>query len=108
MKSLLDQFRRLWDQFSLAQRVTLSLAAAGVVGAMAALVMWAQKPDMKLLYGKLGEKEAAEVVASLETQGIKYQLGAGGGSIYVPSDRVHRVRMDLAAKGIPGGEGVGF
>ena len=108
MKSLFDQFHRLWGQFSAAQRVTLGLAATGVFVAMAALVMWAQKPDMKLLYGKLGEKEASEVVASLESQGIKYQIGAGGTSIYVPSDRVHRVRMDLAAKGIPGGEGVGF
>ncbi len=108
MKSLLDQFQRLWSQFGAAQRITLSLAAIGVVVAMFALVLWAQRPDMKLLYGRLGEKEASEVVASLEAQGVKYELGAGGGSIYVPSDRVHRIRMDLAAKGIPGGEGVGF
>src|SRR5882757_962207 len=108
MKSLLEQFRRLWSQFSAPQRITLSLAAAAVIVAMVALVMWAQRPEMKLLYGKLGEKEASEVVASLEAQGVKYQIGAGGGSIYVPSDRVHRIRMDLAAKGIPGGEGVGF
>ncbi len=108
MKLLLEQFRNLWSQFGPAQRITLSLAAVGVLVAMAALVMWAQRPDMKLLYGRLGEKEAAEVVASLEAQGVKYEIGAGGGSIYVPSDRVHRIRMDLAAKGIPGGEGVGF
>lgn len=108
MKVMLDQFRRLWGQFGAAQRITLSLAAAGVLIAMVALVTWAQRPDMKLLYGRLGEKEAAAVVASLEAQGVKYEIGAGGGSIYVPSDRVHRLRMDLAAKGIPGGEGVGF
>lgn len=108
MKSLLLQFRRLWAQFGVAQRVTLGLAATAVIVAMVGLVVWAQKPDMKLLYGRLGEKEASEVVASLEAQGIKYEIGAGGGAIYVPSNRVYRVRMDLAAKGIPGGEGVGF
>ena len=108
MKALLENFRRLWGQFGATQRITLSIAAAGVLVAMIALVMWAQRPDMKLLYGRLGEKEASEVVASLEAQGVKYELGAGGGAIYVPSDRVYRIRMDLAAKGIPGGEGVGF
>src|ERR1700722_19838604 len=108
MKSLIDQFRRLWSQFSAAQRVTISLAALGVVAGMIALVVWSQRPSMQLLYGRLGEKEAAEVVASLEAQGVKYQIGPAGNSIYVPSDRVHRIRMDLAAKGIPGGEGVGF
>jgi len=108
MKSLLDQFRRLWGQFSVAQRLTLGLGTVLVFSAMAALVMWAQHPEMKLLYGRLGDKEASEVIASLEAQGIKYQIGPGAGSIYVPADRVHRVRMDLATKGIPGGEGVGF
>lgn len=108
MKSLFEEIVRLWKQFTPVQRVTLSVAAAGVLVGMVALVMWAERPDMKLLYGKLGEKEAAEVVASLEQQGVKYQIGAGGTSIYVPADRVHRIRMDLAAKGIPGGEGVGF
>ena len=108
MKSLFDQFLRLWNQFTTAQRVTISLAAFGVVAGMIALVAWSQRPSMQLLYGRLGEKEAAEVVASLEAQGVKYQIGPTGNSIYVPSDRVHRIRMDLAAKGIPGGEGVGF
>ena len=108
MKSLIDQFRRLWSEFSPAQRVTISLAALGVVAGMIALVVWSQRPSMQLLYGRLGEKEAAEVAASLDAQGVKYQIGPAGNSIYVPSDRVHRIRMDLAAKGIPGGEGVGF
>ncbi|MEN9841943.1 MAG: hypothetical protein RL376_1743, partial [Verrucomicrobiota bacterium] len=35
-------------------------------------------------------------------------VSQGGGTIYVPADQVHRLRMDLAAKGLPGGEGVGF
>lgn len=108
MKSFLEQFTRLWGQFSIAQRVTMGLGAAGVLVAMVALVMWAQRPDMKLLYGRLGEKEAAEVVAALEASGVKYEIGAGGGSIYVQSDKVHRIRMDLATKGLPGKDGVGF
>ncbi len=30
------------------------------------------------------------------------------GTILVPSDKVHQMRMQLASKGIPRGEGVGF
>jgi flagellar M-ring protein FliF len=108
MKSLIEQFSRLWGQFGAPQRITLGLGIVGVVVAMTALVMWSRQPDFKLLYGRLGEKDAADVVAALEAQGIKYQIGGGGNSIYVPADKVYRVRMDLAAKGVPGGEGVGF
>jgi flagellar M-ring protein FliF len=63
---------------------------------------------MKLLYGKLGEKEASEVVQVLEEQNIPFQIGAGGSSIYVQSKDVYRVRMDLASKGLPKTGGVGF
>ena len=72
------------------------------------MLYWAQRPDMKLLYGRLGEKEASEVVQALEEQNIKFELGGGGTSIYVPAKDVYRVRMDLAAKGLPNSDGVGF
>ena len=35
-------------------------------------------------------------------------LGRAGGTISVPADKVHLMRMQLAAKGIPRGDGVGF
>ena len=39
---------------------------------------------------------------------IPYQVGRNGGSILVPADKVYQVRMQMASKGIPRGEGVGF
>jgi flagellar M-ring protein FliF len=45
-------------------------------------------------------------VAALDESKIPYQVR--GGSIYVPSDKVYQVRMQMAGKGIPRGEGVGF
>ncbi len=99
---------RLWRQLGLNQRITLGASALAVVGAVIALLVWAQRPDMKLLYGRLGEKEAAEVVSALQTQGIPFELGAGGTSIYVPSNQVYKVRMDLASKGLPAADGIGF
>jgi flagellar M-ring protein FliF len=63
---------------------------------------------MALLYGRLSTKEIASVIASVQELGIKHELGAGGTSVYVPSDQVHKIRLSLASKGIPSGEGVGF
>jgi flagellar M-ring protein FliF len=106
MKTFLHQFSTLWGQLGLNQRVTLAIAALGVVGGMIALVMWSGRPQMQLLYGRLGEKEMSEVVAVLQEQSVKYEMGSG--SIYVPSEQVHKLRMALAQKGVPAGEGVGF
>ncbi len=106
MKNFLQQLRTLWSQLGINQRVSLVLAALAVVGAMTGLVFWSGRPQMQLLYGRLGEKEMSEVVSVLQEQNVKYEMGSG--AIYVPSESVHKLRMALAQKGVPAGEGVGF
>jgi flagellar M-ring protein FliF len=106
MKTFFQQLSTLWSQLGINQRVSLGVAALAVIGGMIALVVWSGRPQMQLLYGRLGEKELGEVAAVLQEQGVKYELG--NGSVYVPSEQVHKLRMALAQKGVPAGEGVGF
>jgi len=108
MKAFLQSLASLWKQLGLNQRVSLVLAAGVVAAGLAALVVWSRRPDYVLLYGRLGEKDAASIISQLETQSIPHRIAAGGGAVYVPSDQVYRLRMDLAAKGLPSGDGVGF
>jgi flagellar M-ring protein FliF len=108
MKSLMQQLLGLWRQLGLNQRITIAVAASVVLGGMIALVAWSHRPQMQLLYGRLADKDISEISAMLQEQSIKYEIGSGGSSIYVPSDQVHKIRMDLAAKGVPAGDGVGF
>ena len=108
MKEYLQQLRKLWAQLGINQRVSLGIAVLAVIGGMAALFLWARQPSMQLLYGRLAEKDVSEVVAAVQAANIRYELGAGGNSIYVPAGEVHKLRMQLAGKGIPSGEGVGF
>src|SRR5689334_22129849 len=108
MKSFFEQMQRIWGHLGLNQRITLSIAAAGVLGGMVGLVWWAHRPSMQLLYGRLGDKDVSEIAAAVQEQGVQYQVGNGGTSIYVPADQVHKLRIVLASKGIPAGEGVGY
>ncbi len=108
MKEYLKQIRNLWSQLGINQRVSLALAILAVIGGMTALFLWARKPNMQLLYGRLAQKDAAEVVAAVQAAGVTYEIGGGGNSVYVPAGEVHKLRMTLAGKGIPSGEGIGF
>ena len=108
MNQFFQQITKIWSELGKTHRIIVAASTVGVLLGIGGLLYWAQKPDMKLLYGKLGEKEASEVVQVLEEQNIPYQLGAGGSSIYVSSKDVYRVRMDLASKGLPNTDGVGF
>ena len=108
MKDILNQLVSIWKQLGVNQRATIILTVLGVAGGLSALVVFSNRPQMQLLYGRLGEKDVSEVITAVQEQGVAYQLGAGGSAVYVPSDQVHRLRMLMASKGVPAGDGVGF
>lgn len=110
MNDFIKQMTRLWNQLALSQRITIGVAILAVLAAMAWLVIWSSRPPMQLLYGKLNEKDIGEVIAAVQAEGLKYEVGSGStsGSVYVPADHVHQLRAKLAGKGVPSGDGVGF
>jgi flagellar M-ring protein FliF len=108
MKSFLASLLGLWKELGINQRVSLTVAAVAVVAGLTVLTLWSRRPDYQLLFGRLSEKDAASIVTSLQGEGIPHRVSAGGSAVYVPSEHVHRLRMDLASKGLPSGEGVGF
>jgi flagellar M-ring protein FliF len=101
-----QQLQGIWKQLGLNQRISIFMATAVVFIGLGAMAFWSSHPDFALLYGKLDDGEAAKIIAALDESKIPYQIR--GGSIYVPSDKVYQVRMQMAGKGIPRGEGVGF
>lgn len=108
LRQLLHQLLETWKQLGLNQRVSLVLGAGVVLAGLLGLTIWSSRPDYVLLYGKLDDAEAAKVIAALDDAKVPYQTGRGGASIHIPADKVYQVRAQLAAKGIPRGEGVGF
>jgi len=108
MKNFASSLLALWQQLGLNQRVSLVVASLAVIGGMVAVVLWSRRPDMQLLYARLSEKDAAAIISELQTRSIPVQVSAGGTAVSVPSDQVYKLRMDLAGKGLPSGDGVGF
>ena len=108
MKPFLDSFLRVWREFTVGQKTSIFLAAFLVLGGLVAAAVWSSQPDYQLLYGRLAQKDAAIIISSLQAQNVKYRTSTDGSSVFVPAANIHRLRMDLASKGLPSGEGVGF
>jgi flagellar M-ring protein FliF len=108
MKNFVQSLFSLWKQLGLNQRVSLIVASVAVAGGLIAVMVWSKRPDYQLLYARLGEKDAGAVISYLQSQNIPHQITAGGSAVQVPSNLVYKLRMDLATKGIPSGDGVGF
>lgn len=106
MNRALSQLHQFWQALGLNQRVSVVLSLVFVAVGMAALLMWSGRPRLALLYGNLDQEEMAEVVSAVQEQGVAYEVH--GSSVMVPQDQVYTLRMQLAAKGLPRGGGVGF
>ena len=110
MPRFLRQLLDLWKQLGLNQRISLSLAALAVVAVMAGVLVWSSRPDLQPLNlgGPLDPKDAGAIIAALDERGVQYQITGGGSTILVPRDRVYKLRMELAEKGMFAGGTVGF
>jgi flagellar M-ring protein FliF len=108
MKNFANSLLALWKQFGINQRVSLVVTALAVAAGLAGVVLWSQRPDYQMLYTRLGDKDAASIIGYLEAQNIPHQVTPDGTGVSVPSSQVYKLRMDLAAKGLPSGDGVGF
>lgn len=94
--------------FTSGQRAMLGLALLGTfVGGMLFL-RWSGSPEMAPLYSNLEAADAAQITDALDSQGVDYQLRNGGATILVPRSRVHDVRLDLSADGLPSAGSPGY
>src|SRR5262245_57877871 len=76
----------------------LLIGVAAAVAAGVGVVLWTKEPTYQLLYGNLGQQDAAQIAQALETSGIPYKLDGTTGQITVPAERVHDARLQLAGQ----------
>ncbi len=63
---------------------------------------------LALLYTELDTQDSGQIVQKLEAMKVPYQVDANGSLIRVPSDQVGKLRMMMAADGLPKGGSIGY
>lgn len=110
-----DYFRRLrteaqsfYGGLSQGRKVLLGVFLLGFLVVLATIVIWSQQPQWSTLYGELSTRDAGQITQYLKEQDIPYRLeNAGlGTAIQVPEDRVHDIRLQMAAVDLPREGGV--
>ena len=95
-------------QSPLGNNMALGAGIALVISLMAAVWMWGQKPEYRILLSNYSDRDGGSIIALLQQMNVPYQFAEGGGAILVPADRVHDARLKLAAQGLPKAGNVGF
>lgn len=102
----MEQMRATWSGLGLRNQLIAAVAVIGVFGALLALSRTALAPDFALLYSGLEPAAAGEVVANLEQRGVAHEVRGNG--IYVDRAQQDRLRIALAAEGLPAAGGAGY
>ncbi len=83
--------------------VTLAL-----IGFFAFLIVHVSQPTMGVLFSDLSASDAGAIQKELDARGIKTETRDDGATILVAKSEIAKARMELAAKSLPTGGGVGY
>lgn len=89
-------------------RIGLIIGMVALLALTIATLWWVMTPRQQLLFGNMNERDAAEVVASLNEWKVPHTITDGGAGITVAADQVYDTRMRLVSAGVPRGGHVGF
>ena len=92
-----------WTRIPPQQLLALMLVVATAIALMVGGWMWSTAPEYKVLFSNLSDKDGGAVIAALQQGNVPYKFAEGGGALLVPSERVHDLRLKLAAQGLPKG-----
>lgn len=94
-----SQIQEFFGVMNSAQKVMFGLLLSLVIIISGAIFFWAQQDEQVLLFGNLNPDNANAIVQKLDEKNIDYEISNGGNAIYVPSDKVHALRLELASYG---------
>jgi flagellar M-ring protein FliF len=100
------QLQSLWEGLDARKRLIAVLSVLAILAAVFGISRVATAPSLAMLYSGLDATAAGEVVAELEAEGVAFQVD--GSAIMVDAAERDRIRMALAAKGLPAGGPAGY
>ncbi len=88
--------------------VAIAVVGISLLGMLGFITTRVSTSPLALLYTELDQHDSAAIAQKLDALKIPYQVDSSGTLIRVPSDQVGRIRMTMAADGLPKGGSIGY
>jgi flagellar M-ring protein FliF len=89
-------------------KLAIGVGAVLIVATAVWLTLVVFATEYKVLFSNLAQRDAATIVEQLKQNKVKYRLSDAGGTVSVPAEQVHDVRLQLMSSDLPLSGGVGF
>ena len=108
IRNATDNLMARFGGFSFNQKILLGAVVTASVISIAVFSLWLQVEETAVLFTNLSPEDASVALEELAKQDVEAELTNGGTTIMVPRKSVHRLRVELAGKGVPSSGTVGF
>ncbi len=108
MRQLLDNLKAVTARFTFNQKILMGVILGAAMLSVAIFSVWLQSEEQAVLFTNLSPEDASLAIDELAKANVEAELSNGGTTIMVPDNLVHRLRVDLSAKGIPSSGTVGW
>ena len=105
--ALIENLKTRLQGLTASQKIFYGGSLLILLASFALLAYTVNRTEYATLYSRLGEQDLGAVVEALKAKKIPYELSSGG-SVGVPKEQLHEVRLLLATQGVLKGAGVGF
>lgn len=105
-EAIVQQLLNVWNGLTPVRKLVAIGATVGMFLAILTMSRMVAAPSLTLLYAGLESQAAGEVVRSLESRGVAFEVR--GGSIFVDSAERDQLRMTLASEGLPANGSGGY
>lgn len=97
-----------WRQISRPRQAVAAVLAAAAVVFVLLMAQHLSRPKYVTLYTNLDPLQASPLLQYLREQRIPYRLDDFGSTIRVPQEMADELRIEMAGKGMPFAQGLGF
>lgn len=105
-KDVIADFVKLYKGLGASRKAIIGGILGVVMAGFIYLIFLHDTTEFDYLFTNLQPNDAGEIVSLLKERNVPFALEER--AIKVPRARVHELRLEMAGKGLPAGEGVGF
>ena len=107
-KKFTEQITTRWNDMSRPRQIALGVIVIAIIIFIVLMLSSGSKQPYTTLYSNLDPTQASALVQFLRDSNVPYSLDDFGRTIKVPADRVDELRIEMAGKGVPYVQDLGF
>lgn len=106
--AVIEQAKTFFGRLSAIQKIIIGIVVGAVILGLILLISSRKSTEFGVLYNNLEPQDAAQIIESLKSKQMEYELADNGTTVLVDKTKLYDTRITLAGEGLPAESSVGY